>query len=442
LSTPRPTFPLTLPSAATGRAFNNASLPFVNKFDRFAASAPRGNLVSAPTTSAGEGTAYAIRSRDFSPAPVTAIVRFSLEGITVSTAANGAGTLMLGSNLPSDESIANALASINVNLTNATGNRLSITCGSSTSFEDTNPNGEFWWVVNSSTATQTYTDPNGTNRSLAGQRAELWYNGALITTIPQTVLSGSMGEIKFVRAGGSGTIKLNNVRINPFAQLATPNICWYAGRPLTVSVNVTTSGPGGAFNAGTTFSVQRSDENGNFSSDRTQNIYGTLTPADPNAATAFTVSTTFPDIYSVAGTKDLGSNYRYRVLSSDLPVASPRITNSMYYIINPGPETLESSFPTLAHVTSYGSTTMYWGYRHSSGSAPITKVVGTDNQPTYTPIMANFPGAGEYYLVAVNASGCVSNEKKILVNCSGTGNLIKNGDFSAHGTVGVGQRTR
>jgi hypothetical protein len=245
-----------------------------------------------------------------------------------------------------------------------------------------------------------------------------------------------MGEIKFVRAGGSGTIRLNNMRINPFAQLATPNICWYAGRPLTVSVNVTTSGPGGAFNAGTTFSVQRSDENGNFSSNRTQNIYGTLTPVDPNGATTFTVSTTFPDLYSTTGTKDLGSNYGYRVLSSDLPVVSPKITNSMYYIINPGPETLEPNFLTLVTVTSHGGTTSYWGYRYASNATLITKIAGTDNMATYTPAMNNFPGAGEYYLVAVSTSGCVSNEKKIFVNCSGTGNLVKNGTFSSRGPVG------
>jgi hypothetical protein len=52
--------------------------------------------------------------------------------------------------------------------------------------------------------------------------------------------------------------------------------------------------------------------------------------------------------------------------------------------------------------------------------------------------MANFPGPGEYYLVAVSSSNCISNEKKIIVNCSGIGNLIRNGDFSRVGQIGVG----
>jgi hypothetical protein len=52
-------FPLTLPSSATGRAFNNASSAFVNKFDRFGASAHRvtqlARCLRPSFTSAGGG---------------------------------------------------------------------------------------------------------------------------------------------------------------------------------------------------------------------------------------------------------------------------------------------------------------------------------------------------------------------------------------------------
>ena len=217
-------FPLVLPGSPNNvsRAFNNSTLAFVNKFDRLAASSHAGNSVTANATDltfsrAGNGAAYALRSRDLSPLPTTAIVRFSLQGTTVNATATAAGTLMLGSNLLDDQSTTGALASININLTNTTGNGLTVSCGSTTSPEYSNPNGEFWWVVNNSTANQTYTAPNGTNRTIARQIAELWYNGILITTTPQPIISGPMGEIKFVRNGGSGTIRINNLRINPIA---------------------------------------------------------------------------------------------------------------------------------------------------------------------------------------------------------------------------------
>jgi hypothetical protein len=110
----------------------------------------------------------------------------------------------------------------------------------------------------------------------------------------------------------------------------------------------------------------------------------------------------------------------------------------MYYIINPGPETLDLNYPTLTAVTSAGLSTSYWGLRFTSG-ALAQKIAGSDNKVSYTPVMSDFPGAGEYFLVAVSTSGCISNEKKILVNCSGTNsNKVINGTFDQVGKVGVG----
>jgi hypothetical protein len=78
-------FPLVLPGSAGNatRAFNNSTLAFVNKFDRLSASAGAGNAVSATGTdlvfsrgTAG-GSVYAVRTRDLSPAPTAAIIRFT-----------------------------------------------------------------------------------------------------------------------------------------------------------------------------------------------------------------------------------------------------------------------------------------------------------------------------------------------------------------------------
>jgi hypothetical protein len=430
-----------MPSSATIRAFNNSTLAFVNKFDRFTCTANAGNMINADNTSLsltrnGNGNVYALRSRDFSPVPTTAIVRFTLQGSSNTSTATDAFALLLGSSFGDDATTSNAAASLKLNFKNSSTLSFS-TDGGFTSGDYTAPDQEFWWVINKSGATQTYSGPDGKNYSISHLRVDLWYNNVrLVNDRAIANTATTLGEIKCVFIAGSGTVKLNNLRINPITQLTVPANCWYAGSPFDVNVTINTAGPGGAFNAGTIFSVQRSDKNGVFNADLTKDIYGTLTPGNPNSSTTLTISTTFPNTYTTGGTQDLGNLYRYRVISSDLPAVSEQNNSSMYYIINPGPESLEPKFPTLATVTASNTyTTSYWGYRYTSNGSTLVPIAGTTNKSTYVPNLNDYPGPGEYYLVAVSSSGCISNEKKISVNCSGNGNLIKNGTFDNVGST-------
>ncbi|MDJ1486168.1 T9SS type A sorting domain-containing protein [Cytophagaceae bacterium YF14B1] len=439
-------YPLTVAKSYTARAFNNESRAFFNKFDHLSASGDAGNTVSATNTinftftRSGSGEVYALRSRDLSPVPTTAIVRFNLQGTTSS--ANGRAQLLLGSNMEDNTSSVNAIAGLVFNLKNNNSLSISSLNGSYTSGDYTSPDKEFWWVVNRSGADQTYTGPNGNSYPISSNTSDLWYNGAIVTTgIAIAAGTNPVGEIKFALTAGIASIKLNDLRINPIAKLSISPICWYGGQPVAIPVTLNTVGPGGGFNAGTVFKVQRSNANGVFNQDLSQDIYGTLTPADPASSTVFTISTTFPDRYSDVGIKDLGNNYRYRVISTDLLVVSANNDYPMYYIANPGPESIDPNFPTLSAVTAYESgkyLTSYWGYTYGSTDTKIIKIPSASGN-SYTPKLSDFPGTGEYYLVAVSTSGCMSNAKKIVVNCSGTGNLIKNGDFSKLGKYGVGK---
>ncbi|QHT66376.1 T9SS type A sorting domain-containing protein [Rhodocytophaga rosea] len=425
-------YPVVLPASTTTRAFNNNTYVAVNKFDRMAGTVTASNNTDI-TFTRGTGTPYVLRSRDLNPAPTAAIIRFELSASAASSQTDNAA-LMLGNGFADDGSRINAAASLQFNLRSGTGIRL--VDGTFTSA--TQSSGiKVWWVVNKNAGNAlSYTGPDGTTYTIDNGRSDLWAGTTRISS--NMAISNSaidLSEVKMVFDNGTGSITVKNLQINPVTQLVANMACWYAGYPIDIVVTANTAGGGNAFNSNTTFKVQRSDINGNFSN-LTSNIVGTLTVSSSNTTNTFSIPATFSDLYSTAGTKDLGNLYRYRVISSDQNdpfVISAANNKPMYYIVNPGPETLDAGNSTLATVTATatGYTTSYWGYRLTSGAATIIPIPGT-NSSSYTPKLTDFPGTGEYYLVAVSTSGCISNQKKIFVNCSGT-NLIVNGNFNSVG---------
>jgi hypothetical protein len=427
-------FPLILPSSTITRAFNNETYAAINKFDKIAGTVTANNTDFSFTR--GSGSIYALRSRDFVPAPTAAIVRFDLSVISAAIQ-NDAAQLIVGDGFSDDgaRNDANTASRLRFNLTS--GNiTLTLPDGTATT-SPTAHNTKVWWVVNRSGGSLAYTGPDGSTNTIASGTTDLWV-GTTKRSASMKSTAIDLREVKMVFDQGSGTITLKNLQINPIAQLVANVDCWYAGHQVDIHVTVDAAGGGGALNAGTTLKVQRSLADGTFNSDLTKDIYGTLTIANPGATTIFTIPVTFPDTYSTLGTKDLGINYRYRILSNDLTnmsILGAANNQPMYYIVNPGPETLDPNNATLATVTATTTTytTSYWGYRLSSGAATIIPIPNTNNG-SYTPKLNDFPGPGEYYLVAVSTGGCISNQKKIFVNCSGA-NLIVNGNFNTKGTV-------
>ncbi|MDO1451655.1 T9SS type A sorting domain-containing protein [Rhodocytophaga aerolata] len=427
-------FPLILPSSTITRAFNNETYASVNKFDKIAGTVTSNNTDF--TFTRGSGSIYALRSRDFIPAPTAAIIRFDLSVMSAAIQ-NDAAQLMLGNGFSDDGTRNDASTASRLRFNLTSGNvTLTLPDGTATT-SPTAHNTKIWWVVNRSGGTLTYTGPNSSTNTIASGTTDLWV-GTNKRSASMKSTAITLSEVKMVFDQGNGSIALKNLQINPIAQLVANVDCWYAGHPVDINITVDAAGGGGALNAGTTLKVQRSMSDGTFNSDLTKDIYGTLTIANPGATTLFTIPVTFPDNYSTLGVKDLGINYRYRILSNDLTslgILGTANNQPMYYIINPGPETLDPNNATLATVTATTTTytTSYWGYRLSSGAATIIPIPNT-NSVSYTPKLNDFPGPGEYYLVAVSTTGCISNQKKIFVNCSGA-NLIINGDFNQKGAT-------
>jgi hypothetical protein len=344
-NTAQPTaFPASLPTSATTRAFNNntantaTGTAFMNKFDRYAASSDAGNSISSNATDIaltrnGAGNIYAFRNKAFSTTLNTAVIRFHLGVVSTVGNTTAAGTLMIGSNLGDNATKPTATARLQFNLTTA-GNKISVTSpdGSSyTSADNLDLNQAFTWVINNSNATISYTGPNGTDYNLEAGRCELWHNTSRLAGNLQIQNAGqAMNQIKFVMDNGTGTIRLRNLRINPLATIITNSIaCFTAGYTLNVGYSATypgTATPAAAsFNEGNEFRVQLSDVNGNFNNNSL--IIGG-NGVKSTAATG-TVNALIPAF-------NLNTNYRYRVISTDLAINVSTNNNASMYFTAPG----------------------------------------------------------------------------------------------------------
>jgi hypothetical protein len=151
---------------------------------------------------------------------------------------------------------------------------------------------------------------------------------------------------------------------------------------------------------GTTFQVQLSDANGVFSTDLTQNLIGSGTMS-PLTAT-------------IPASTASGTGYRVRVLNGttigtdngrDLTINQVPTSNTV--TISPlsdqtiAPTT--SGTPLLAQSTV--ASTFSWFYDTSTSGSFATAIAGATTA-TYQPKGTDFPGLGDYYVVAQATSTC------------------------------------
>ncbi|QHT71042.1 hypothetical protein GXP67_32520 [Rhodocytophaga rosea] len=336
--------PAVFPTSTTSRAFNNTSAgtitgsSIVNKFDRYQASADAGNIITNTASDItfvrnGQGSVYAFRNKLFSPVPNTAVIQFQLGVNSTVQNTSGAGTLMLGSNLGDDALKPTAAARLQFNLTTIN-NKISVTSPDGTPYtsaDNLNLGQNFTWVINNSGAPINYTGPDGNSYNLATGLSELWHNTTrLANNLQFQDVSQTINQIKFVMDDGTGSISLKNLRINPLATINTASMaCYTAG--YTLNVDYTATYPGtvtaatASFNEGNEFRVQLSDVNGNFNS-------GSLIIGGTNiksTAASGTVQALIPAYY-------LGTNYRYRVISTDLSIQTGINNGVSMYFVSPG----------------------------------------------------------------------------------------------------------
>ncbi|MBX3101738.1 MAG: T9SS type A sorting domain-containing protein [Bacteroidetes bacterium] len=260
-------------------------------------------------------------------------------------------------------------------------------------------------------------------------------SGNVSCTIPAGTAAGTGYRIRIVSSDNAfaGTDNGSDITIN--AASVSTNTAAYG--PVCVSDLDSSSsfnvGYGSvcsaAFNAGNVFSVQLSNASGSFASPIT---IGTLAGTTGSGS----IPSRIPP-----GTA-AGTGYRIRVVSSSPALVST--TNNGSNITLTKPSVTIPTFPFQAFgsggggaavtaTLANGASNYQWGYRLFSGGT-IYNLAGRTSA-SYTPLGADFPGRGTYYLVCTSI-GCggvynaVSEELLLEIDCPTSTNLVINGDFS------------
>jgi hypothetical protein len=465
------TYPVVMPSSATIRAFNNSTLAFVNKFDRFTCTANAGNNIASSNGTdlrftRTAGSVYAVRTRSLSPVPTAVKITFQLSAInnSVSSTSNAAA-LLIGNNVGDNAIRTTAAAWLQFNL-ETTNNKASVTIpGSASPSSSNNSNQTFTWVINRSGSTISYTTPNAFNQTLNNGTAELWLGGTLLGSFPMQNTSQDLSQLKFIMDQGNSSITLLNLQINPIATIATnafASTCISAGNEILVSYNFneytlgTLAGNRAqSINEGSEIYVQLSDKDGNFNTNYYNNYVMTrrdkasaaLSPND--LLLSGSVSVQIPEFAT-------GPGYRYRVVISESGDTRPNMvstsqplfisgsTASIYYIAPSIPQSFlfNQTGNTLTVTTPVAASSYQWFYRSASDGTNTKYPIAGRTTSTYAPRGLDFGTQGTYYVSCqVTYSPCsnvYTNEVVINIVCSNGTNLVKNGNFNNY-IVGTAQ---
>ncbi|MES2730661.1 MAG: hypothetical protein V4714_02900 [Bacteroidota bacterium] len=426
-----------LPTSYTG--FSHALVP-IGKFDNLAASNHVGASIGSTTGNnlklslAGSGTAYAVKTTSFAAASAM-VIQFDLSATSAGATTNVASILM-GTGLTNDATVNTATARLQVNLGSGSNDyTLTHPDGTPTNSSNSNSTQTVTWVINTSGSTVSYTKPDLTGlNSLATGKADVWLGNTLFAAgLAVQTPAQAMTQVKVVMTSGSGSLVLNNIRINPLGTITTGTVtspyCITALTGVALSVPFTTDAAMTAnthFNTSNTFTAQLSNASGSFTNPIS---IGSLT----TTALSGIIAATIPS-FTASGT-----GYRIRVVSSaPISTATPNTSNLSINLFSASPYAAQSIVPagvgSMLTATGVGVTGYQWGYYTILGG-PITNLVGKTSA-TYTPNGPDFPGAGTYSLICqmTTATTCgtmTSNEVVLYINCPqpANSNIVLNGKF-------------
>jgi hypothetical protein len=426
-----------LPTSHTG--FGSAIVP-IGKFDNLTASNHTGASVGSTTSSnlkltlAGAGNAYAVKTTSFAVASAL-VVRFELSATSAGSSTNAA-SILIGNGFTNDATVNTATARLQVNLGSGSADyTLTHPDGTPTNSGNSNTNQTITWVINTSGSAVNYTKPDLTGlQSLATGKADAWLGTTLFATgLAIQTPTQAMTQFKVVMTNGSGSVVMNNIRINPLGTISAGAIptgpyCITSLTGTSISVPFTSDAAMTAsthFNTSNAFTAQLSDASGSFTSP--MNI-GSLS----TNALSGTISATIPS-YTPSGT-----GYRVRVVSNDpISNATPNTNDLAINLYSASPYSAQSIVPdglgTMLTAAGVGVTSYQWGYYTILGG-PITNLAGKTSA-TYTPNGPDFPGAGTYSLICqMTTTACgimTSNEVVLYINCPqpANSNKVVNGKF-------------
>lgn len=176
----------------------------------------------------GSGTGFFARTTDLSPTPSVLVYNFDLTATPGGSATTGAARWQVGSGFTTSSGAETTGVRAEFGLNFAAGGGFSLRyLGASGS-----PNGPVMdskqnvtWVINNSGSLYSYLGPNNVNQTVASGHWDLWEGWQRVFD-EEPLLSGSQGltDLKFAFTQGSGTIQMDNFRLETVPEPATTGV--------------------------------------------------------------------------------------------------------------------------------------------------------------------------------------------------------------------------
>ena len=472
---------------------------FSGKFNRMRASNDGTNEITSSNLNdirfnrTGAGSVYAVRNVNIPDVPNGAVVRFDIVGAVNSAVANSAAKILIGTGFGDNPTIDGTVAArLDINFRSS--NRLSVTHQPSNTgiIGDFSPSTgsrrkTITWFINTSAGSLNYTPPNGAaSITLPANQVHVWDGTTRYTaTTLNVVTSGAtMNALKIILDNGSGSFTLENIRINPIAELLTGNytqanlgsnpLCINLGTDFSITANggvpapYSTNSPASfVYNPKNEFIFHLSAPDGTFTN---------FTEIGRKASTNLSGTVNLIIPATILPTMATGSNFRIRVISTDPPMVAVRSLNDLairsYSIVKDVDSSLPvtqaitttppNQFTDMFRVNGTGINTYQWKVKKvGGGTYNIVGATGATFQADGTKFNnsmmssagIHFPeGVGVYELFCeVNTTSCGVRETqrvRIILECAGCAknsaasacpkNIAFNGDFEAGPASGSG----
>jgi hypothetical protein len=155
-------------------------------------------------------------------------VQFDLTVSGSTTAATSVAGFYAGNNFSSTnttEANADVFARFTINTTTTDGNYVLRDITNATNSSTISGTARITWILNNSGSTMTYYAPDGSNASIANDKADIWagtvqlFNDVNVQTGTQTIT-----DLKFINNQGSQTIEIDNILVDPIPPVTVANI--------------------------------------------------------------------------------------------------------------------------------------------------------------------------------------------------------------------------
>ncbi len=413
-----PLFTQNFNSSSTLSTYINSSSPSNGQFNAISVSGgPTATITgnALQFVRSGAGTASFARTSNFSPVPQGIIYKFDLT-VTNNSSSSEVAVWQIGDGFSTSNSVQSdndCYAQFAIDFRGSNNYRINDITNNDTYSNISGSVKTVTWVLNKSGNTLSYNAPDGTVKTVANDRADLWVASTRYVVGQDIEDNGNIEDMKFIFRGSSGTIIMDNILITQYIPIVTTQ---------------PSSSPSGC--AGTSISF-------------TAAASGLPTPTvkwQKNISSVWTdISGATSNTYTISSPTALDAG-QYRALYTNSEGSTPSNISNLSIIPSPTGGTVNSSASVCSGsnggtLTLSGNTGTIQKWQSSTnGGSNWNDISNTSSSQSYSNLTQT-----TMYRAVVISSGCTANSAAatITVNSNPTVYSVTGGGSFCAGGAGV-----